>query len=291
MTIIVTFSGGKDSLASLLWVRENLSKNHLTVFCDTGWENNLTYQHIKDVEEKLNIKVETVKSKKFDGLIDLSRKKSRFPSSKRRFCTSELKSIPMIDYILDHVKDDFLIIQGIRARESESRSKMQSQCNYFKFYIEPYGFAKDGKPKFHTYRRKEVLAYMKKYATDVLRPIFDWSAQETIDYIVSKGIEPNPLYKMGMSRVGCFPCVMSKQSKILQIALRYPDKIQEIAEYELSIGSSFLGPDKIPARFYKGDYPLITDVVKYVQDKNLTGSLFDDHNDTTSCMSYYGLCE
>ena len=37
MKVIVTFSGGKDSLASLLWARNNLTKNFITVFCDTGW--------------------------------------------------------------------------------------------------------------------------------------------------------------------------------------------------------------------------------------------------------------
>ena len=38
MKVIVTFSGGKDSLAALLWVREHITKNFTTVFCDTGWE-------------------------------------------------------------------------------------------------------------------------------------------------------------------------------------------------------------------------------------------------------------
>ena len=36
--LIVQFSGGKDSLASLLWVRNNMSKNFTTVFCDTAGE-------------------------------------------------------------------------------------------------------------------------------------------------------------------------------------------------------------------------------------------------------------
>lgn len=45
MKIIVTFSGGKDSLAALLWVREHITKNFTTVFCDTGWEHPLTYEY------------------------------------------------------------------------------------------------------------------------------------------------------------------------------------------------------------------------------------------------------
>lgn len=44
MKVIVTFSGGKDSLAALLWTREHITKNFTTVFCDTGWEHPLTYE-------------------------------------------------------------------------------------------------------------------------------------------------------------------------------------------------------------------------------------------------------
>lgn len=47
MKVIVSFSGGKDSLASLLWVRNNLTKDFITVFCDTGWEHPLTYKYIE----------------------------------------------------------------------------------------------------------------------------------------------------------------------------------------------------------------------------------------------------
>jgi len=51
---IVQFSGGKDSLASLLWVRNNITKDFITVFCDTGWESDITYKHIQDINEKLD---------------------------------------------------------------------------------------------------------------------------------------------------------------------------------------------------------------------------------------------
>ena len=51
MKVIVTFSGGKDSLAALLWVREHITKNFTTVFCDTGWEHPLTYEYINRIAE------------------------------------------------------------------------------------------------------------------------------------------------------------------------------------------------------------------------------------------------
>jgi 3'-phosphoadenosine 5'-phosphosulfate sulfotransferase (PAPS reductase)/FAD synthetase len=294
MKTIVTFSGGKDSLAALLWVRNNFTKKFTTVFCDTDWEHPLTYQYINEVVEKLGLDLVTLRSKKYDGFIDVSMKKKRFPSSQRRFCTSELKSIPMIDYLLDVVKDDFIVIQGIRAAESANRAKMAAQCNYFKYYFEPYKQDKNGKDKFHTYRRKEILSFSKTHATDVLRPVFDWTAQRVIDYIIDNGLKPNPLYKMGFKRVGCFPCIMSAHTEIYQITQRFPERIDEIAEYEKECKSSFLGPDSIPRWAYKGNYPLIADVARYIRLAYSRGMLFDEVEGTTplSCMSYYGgLCE
>lgn len=291
MKVIVTFSGGKDSLASLLWVKNNLTKDFITVFCDTGWEHPLTYQYIYDIRDRLGLNLVTVKSKKYDGMVDLAKKKSRWPSSRRRFCTSELKTIPMIDYILDEVNDNILMIQGIRAAESSRRAEMSKQCTYFKYYVQPHGKNRNGKDKYHTYRRKDVLAFLTKYADDLLRPVFDWSAQQVIDYILDNGLEPNPLYRMGYKRVGCYPCVMASQQDIYNIGVRDLKRISYIADLEKELSSSFFGPDKIPPRYYRGEYPLIGEVVRYVLGKHSSGSLFDDDDVATSCMSYYGLCE
>ena len=142
MKVIVTFSGGKDSLAALLWTREHITNNFTTVFCDTGWEHPLTCEYINRIADKLHLDLVTLKSKKYDGMVDLARQKKRWPSARARFCTEELKTKPMIDYVLDEVKGNMLIIQGIRAAESSARAKMQAQCTFFKYYFEPYGYDK-----------------------------------------------------------------------------------------------------------------------------------------------------
>lgn len=298
MKVIVSFSGGKDSLAALLWTREHITNNFTTVFCDTGWEHPLTYEYIHRISDKLHLDLVTLKSKKYDGMVDLARQKKRWPSARARFCTEELKTKPMIDYVLDEVKDNMLIIQGIRAAESSARAKMQAQCTFFKYYFEPYGYDKNGRPKRHSYRGKEVRAFRAQFADDLLRPVFDWSAQQVIDYILAAGLEPNPLYRMGYKRVGCWPCVMANQRDILNISRQSPERIDYIAQLEQELqnkgrrSSSFFGPDKIPAHAITSGnkYPDIRDVVHYVEWQNATGSLFDDDT-ATSCMSYYGLCE
>lgn len=70
------------------------------------------------------------------------------------------------------------------------------------------------------------------------------------------------------------------------------EQIEEIANLEKELQSSFFGPNKIPTRAITSGnkYSSIRDVVRYVQWQNATGSLFDDDT-ATSCMSYYGLCE
>ena len=77
------------------------------------------------------------------------------------------------------------MIQGIRGAESPARAKMSAQCTYFKYYFEPYGYDKNGKPRKHSYRGKEVRAFREKFADDLLRPVFDWSAQQVIEIISS----------------------------------------------------------------------------------------------------------
>ena len=292
MKVIVTFSGGKDSLAALLWLREHITTNFTTVFCDTGWEHPLTYEYINRIADKLHLDLVTLKSHKYDGMVDLARQKKRWASTRARFCTVELKTKPTIDYVLDEVQDNMLMIQGIRGAESPARAKMSAQCTYFKYYFEPYSYDKNGKPKKHSYRGKDVRAFREKFADDLLRPVFDWSAQQVIDYILAAGLEPNPLYTMGYKRVGCWPCVMANQRDILNIAQQSPERIAEIANFERELHSSFFGPDKIPSyAITSGNkYHNIHDVVRYVQWQNATGSLFDDDT-ATSCMSFYGLCE
>lgn len=292
MKVVVTFSGGKDSLAALLWVREHITRNFTTVFCDTCWEHPLTYDYINRIADKLHLDLVILKSTKYSGMVDLARQKKRWPSARARFCTQELKTKPCIDYVLDTIQDNMLMVQGIRAAESPARAAMARQCTYFKYYFEPYGYDKNGKPKYHSYRGHDVRVYREKFADDLLRPVFNWSAQQVIDYIVAAGLVPNPLYKMGYKRVGCWPCIMASQRDIFNISRQSPERIEQIATLETTLHSSFFGPDKIPIHAIANGkkYPNIRDVVRYTQWQNATGSLFDDDT-ATSCMSFYGLCE
>jgi len=300
--ILVAYSGGKDSLAALLWtIKESGFKkeNIEAVFCDTGWEHEVTYQHIKETTDKLGVKLVTLRSKKYDGLVDLAVKKKRFPSTKARFCTEELKTKPMIDYILE-CNTHVLVVQGIRADESRSRSLMKKQCTYFRYYYEPYGKDKNGKLKYHTYRKKDVMEFRKNYLDDVLRPCFEWTGQQVMNYILEAGLKPNPLYYQDAKRVGCFPCIMCSKGEIKAMIEHNPQYIERLKEAEATVGRTFFPPDFIPQKYMKRidektgkKIPTVENVIRYVTDKNSNFDLFEDEKKDANrkCMSFYGICE
>ena len=288
--IYVFFSGGKDSQACLILAAKKYGIDNIqAVFCDTGWENPVTYDHIHKVCDSMGVRLITIKSEKYDGMVDLAVKKKLFPSTKARFCTEELKVRPSIDFVLSQ-KSNVIIIEGIRGAESKQRSLMSNQCSYFKYYFEPYGHDKDGKPRYRTYRKKEVIEWTKQYNADIERLVFNHSAQDVIDSIIKKGQQPNPLYYNGFSRVGCFPCFMASHRDIKQIIKVYPERIKELIEAEAKVGRSFFPPSYIPKWACKnGEFPFIDDVVKYLNEKDATIDAFE--SETPTCMSLYGLCE
>ncbi|KQS45925.1 hypothetical protein ASG38_15050 [Flavobacterium sp. Leaf359] len=331
MKVLVPLSGGKDSQATLIWACEKYGAKKVTaVFCDTKWEHEITYNHIKYLCDSLGVELVNLVSKKYDGFVDLTIKRGA-SSSRRRKCTVILKVEPMIDYILS-LNEHCLIIQGIRADESESRSHMEEQCTYFKYYFEPYQtnsmiqeklekvlnekgilshsqkeklekaksrLAKGKEdPKFHTYRKKDVFAFNEKYLHDVIRPFFRATADEVIYYSLNRGFKINPLYFLGFSRVGCFPCVMATKNEIWLIIKNHPDAVQKIRDCEYYTGRTFFKPDYVPKKYRRGFDPksqkkiaTIDDVIEYLMDKNASLDMFEEDIELNACKSVYSICE
>ena len=99
--VIVQFSGGKDSQACLIKACEDFGANNVTaVFCDTGWEHEQTYSHVKEVASKLGVDLIILKNESVDGMYGLCKRMKWFPDAKNRMCTVQLKIWPMIDWIL-----------------------------------------------------------------------------------------------------------------------------------------------------------------------------------------------
>lgn len=141
MLHIVKFSGGKDSLATLLTVMATAPRESIrVVFCDTGWEHSDMEPYLQYVEALAGLPIIRIRSAKYpNGMADMVTARHRFPALKTRFCTEELKVMPGIDYVLTQT-DDVTIYQGVRADESPSRALLKRTDEYFRYYFEPYRF-------------------------------------------------------------------------------------------------------------------------------------------------------
>lgn len=293
--IIVQFSGGKDSQACLIKACETYGTDNVTaVFCDTGWEHELTYKHIQEIVKSLGVELVVLKNNKVDGMAGLCQRMKWFPDAKNRVCTIQLKVWPMIDWILAQ-DEHLIIIQGIRAKESAERAKFEDECSYFKEYF-------DATIKKNLYRKRDVRNWCKIHDASVLRPIFSWSAQQVIDYILSHGQRPNPLYERGASRVGCFPCIFARLNEIKIVARENVYK-QRVVDLENAVNStrdngneaSFFCKGKIPNRFChqnSNGSPTFAEVSEYVLRYENQPTLWDETEPIMSCVSlYHGLCE
>lgn len=242
---VVSMSGGKDSTAMALLAIERGVENLRLVFADTGHENQQTYDYVDYLRGKLGRPIDVVKAdftarivgkrewivKHWgnDGvgadeieaalvalkptgipMLDLILWKGRAPSTKAPFCSIELKQEPLREYQQALMVGAQAVVswQGVRRDESANRASLpERDVEFGSWEPEPSG----------------MLIY---------RPILDWSVEDVFAMHRKHGVEPNPLYKQGMGRVGCMPCINAKKDELRQIANRFPEEIDRVAQWE-----------------------------------------------------------
>lgn len=132
----------------------------------------------------------------------------------------------------------------------------------------------------------------------IYRPILRWNVEQVFAQHRKHGIEPNPLYKLGMNRVGCMPCINAAKPEILEISKRFPDQIDRIEEWERLVstaskrGMSSFFPAPLGNR---GDLMgrNIREVVRWSQTQRggRLVDMFKVQSEPLMCSSAYGLCE
>lgn len=315
---LVSMSGGKDSTATALLARElHGAENVRYVFADTGNEHEIVYDYLLYLESALDIEIVRLKrdfsvewerrrnyvrdvwptklveksgysvdqaqetvaralvildaGPTGNPYLDLCIIKGRFPGRKSQFCTQFLKTEPLTEYAMGLIDAGHVVWswQGVRSEESPGRARAAE-------------FEEVGGALF------------------IIRPIKRWLATDVFDAHRVCGIKPNPLYTMGMSRVGCMPCINANKGEIAEIARRFPAEMERIAEWESIVGragkrdghsSFFPAPDAGGRGAHQGKN--ITEIIRWAGTTR-GGKQFDllrPAEDVESCSSSYGLCE
>ena len=203
--VVVSVSGGKDSVAVCLLLKE-AGIPYRSIHMDTGWENDLTVDYVRNYLPGVIGEIEVLQSH-HGGMEELVRKKGMFPSRVRRFCTQELKVRPFIRYLRKLQKEglDPVNAVGIRRAESKARSELA------------------------------VWEDHKDFDCTVWRPIAFWTEADVIAMHHRHGVKPNPLYLLGASRVGCWPCIFARKQEIRMIAHIDPERIETMRQLEVEV--------------------------------------------------------
>ncbi len=306
MKNVISVSGGKDSTAMLLLAIER-GVEFEAVFADTGHEHPLTIEYVREyLPQRLGIEIRYV-SADFSGLfehrrevvktkwvkdgvpqeridaalevlkptgkafLDLCLLKGRFPSTMRRFCTAELKTATIKNLVhlpLLAAGEDVDSWQGIRHDESRARA-----CA-----IEHQFVLKD----------EASGAELWNY-----RPILGWTAADCFSILKRHMVAPNPLYKLGMTRVGCMPCINCRKSELAEISQRFPEEIDRVEQWERLVAQASKrgGATFFPTADNHGTG--IREVCAW--SRTARGGrqygLFEDAEELPACSSQYGLCE
>ncbi len=191
---ILGLSGGKDSAALAVYMREKHPDIPMEYFfCDTGCELNETYEFLDRLRARLGIKITYLCAERgFDHWLQVY--KGFLPSATARWCTKQLKIIPIEKFIGN---DNTLSYIAIRADE-DREGYISSKDN-----INPvYPFKDVGIIKEDVYRILEESGIgMPKY--------YEWR-----------------------SRSGCYFCFFQRKIEWIGLYDNHPELFKRAARYE-----------------------------------------------------------
>ncbi len=203
---IVSISGGKDSAALALYLKEKEPhKKFRYVFFDTREELPETYEYLARLEVLLEEKIERIYPKKrFDEL--LIEHHNYLPSPMQRWCTKKMKIEPFIEFVKKYEGFDIYNYIGIRADEDRK------------------GLEVDGV--------KTVMPFKEDGITlnDVKRILYE-SGLELPKYYDEVYDEKHDI-KYFRSRSGCYFCFFMRQIEWVWLYEKHPDLFKKAMEYE-----------------------------------------------------------
>ena len=210
MPLVVQYSGGKDSDVILQLAKESGVPFRVTHNLTTADPPDNVY-YIRRVfarlrEEGIDAKINVPRR----SLWRIMRETLVIPSRIMRVCCGEVKERKM--------PDAPYIVTGVRWAESAGR---RAKSGIAMVHAE-HPSTSAGLLTTDDASSRRLFEQCRMRGVRVLNPIIDWSDDDVLDYLHSRGIEGNPLYKEGWTRIGCVGCPLSgRRARELAFA-RYP---------------------------------------------------------------------
>lgn len=214
MPLTVSYSGGKDSDVILQLAKESGVPFRVTHNLTTADPPDNVY-YIRGVfrqlrEEGIDCRINIPRR----SLWRIMRETLVIPSRIMRVCCAELKERKM--------PDAPYIVTGVRWAESAGRRKKSGIATVHTASDRTARPAKGGLLTTDDASSRRLFEQCAMRGVRVLNPIIDWSDDDVWDFLHSRGIEGNPLYKEGWTRVGCVGCPLAgRRARELAFA-RYP---------------------------------------------------------------------
>ena len=201
-------------------IRQQVSDRLGTEFIGTLEDDTIIYTML-DLEQFIGSKIDWVTGKTFDDSIIKTKKGTKFlPNKMARYCTTELKTMPILYWVYDVIKEPVIMRFGYRANETSRAVKMMDKTD-------PEGFTKvkatftklkDGRNSWGEYR----------YCKPEFPLIEDNIYKDTIEqFWKDKAVR----FAYMNNCVGCWwrsPLLLKKMHN------KHPEKIQWFADQETS---------------------------------------------------------
>jgi phosphoadenosine phosphosulfate reductase len=184
----VSYSGGKDSLATLLVVIKSIGRVPM-LFADTGMEFPETYANVDETSRRYGLDVIRTDGK---NQFWENFKLQGPPAVNARWCCKVCKLTPVANLIRDQWGE---CLSFIGQRRYESAARAQSD---------------------RIWRNPNVRGQLSA------APIQNWTALHVWLYLLREHAPYNVLYEQHLDRIGCFMCPSSDMALIHMIEAEYP---------------------------------------------------------------------
>jgi 3'-phosphoadenosine 5'-phosphosulfate sulfotransferase (PAPS reductase)/FAD synthetase len=207
--IIVTFSGGKDSVAAALWTLAHIEdRTRLTIlYGDTG----IDFPDMAEYLEYCQAKFDHPITKVGPGDDQLFREllaQYGYPGYNNNWCTLKLKTEFLFDFYKKNgmTEADTVLVMGDRQAEGKRRSAHRDRGQ---FHLR-FGYG--------------------KLNTEFACPVLTWTDDEVGQYAQQHGVSLYPGY-LHYDRNGCFCCAAVPKHKWRIIREQWPDLWARALEY------------------------------------------------------------